>query len=215
MQRTREWFDARLGRVTASRVADVIARTKTGYSAKRKDYLWDLVVERLTREPTTTFETHQMRWGMDTEPLARAAYEAQTGALVEETGFVLHPAIKDAGASPDGLVGDDGLIEIKCPTTATHLQTISNDGPDERYIPQMMWQMACTQRAWCDFVSFDPRVEEPLSFFSVRVYRNDATVRLMESEVVDFLAAVDDAVRAIRKRIVAHPANLQPDTVQV
>jgi len=215
MQRTREWFDARLGRVTASRVADVIARTKTGYSAKRKDYLWDLVVERLTREPTTTFETHQMRWGMDTEPLARAAYEAQTGALVEETGFVLHPAIKDAGASPDGLVGDDGLIEIKCPTTATHLQTMANDGPDERYIPQMMWQMACTQRAWCDFVSFDPRVGEPLSFFSVRVYRNDATVRLMESEVVDFLAAIDDAVSAIRKRIVAHPANLQPDTVQV
>jgi len=215
MQRTREWFDARLGRVTASRVADVMARTKTGYSAKRKDYLWDLVVERLTREPTTTFETHQMRWGMDTEPMARAAYEAHTGALVEETGFVLHPSMKDAGASPDGLVGDDGLVEIKCPTTATHLQTMANDGPDERYIPQMMWQMACTQRAWCDFVSFDPRVEEPLSFFTVRVHRNDTTVRLMESEVVEFLAAVDDAVRAIRKRIVAHPVTLQPDLVQV
>jgi len=153
VQGTPEWFAARLGKVTASRISDMIAKTKTGWGADRKNYQAELVVERLTGVPTVSFSNAAMQWGTETEPQARAAYTFFTDASVEEVGLLDHPTIPLSAASPDGIVGDDGLLEIKCPNTATHIKTLlSKDVPD-RHIPQIQWQMACSGRQWCDFVS--------------------------------------------------------------
>ena len=150
-QRSEEWYTARLGCVTASRAADVMAKTKAGYSASRGNYMAQIITERLTERPTEGFSSSAMQWGTDTEPQARMAYELMTGETVEETGFVPHPTIKFFGASPDGLVGSDGLIEIKCPNTATHIDTLLSDKVPSKYIKQMHVQMICTDRQWCDF----------------------------------------------------------------
>ena len=198
-QRTPEWFAARLGKVTASRVADVMARTKTGESASRKNYLAELVVERLTGRPTEGFTNAAMQWGTDTEPQARAAYEMETGQAVTEVGFVDHPDLF-AGASPDGLVGDDGLIEIKCPNTATHIDTVLSGEIPAKYVTQMQWQMACTGRQWCDFVSFDPRLPGKLQLFVKRCPRDNEAIEKMEAEVATFLKEVSDKETALRAK---------------
>jgi putative phage-type endonuclease len=200
-QRTSEWFAQRLGKVTASKVADVIARTKTGYSASRENYLAQLVVERFTGQPTESYTNAAMQWGTDQEPFARAAYEHHTGVMVEECGLVLHPEISDSGASPDGLVGDDGLIEIKCPSTATMIETLLEDKIPGKYVTQMQWQMACTGRAWCDFVCFDPRMPEGLQLYIKRVQRDDAYITELASEIRKFLAEVDAKVDALKARL--------------
>lgn len=200
-QRTTEWFAQRLGKVTASKVADVIARTKSGYSASRENYLAQLVVERFTGQPTESYTNAAMQWGTDQEPFARAAYENATGVLVEECGLVLHPEISDSGASPDGLVGDDGLIEIKCPSTATMIETLLDDKIPGKYITQMQWQMACTGRAWCDFVCFDPRMPEGLQLYIKRVDRDDAYIADLASEIRKFLAEVEAKVDALKARL--------------
>jgi putative phage-type endonuclease len=161
-QRSEEWFKARLGKVTASRVADVLAKTKTGASASRTNYLTELVVERLTSQQSEFFTNEAMQWGTDTEPQARMAYEAEKGVLVDEVGFIDHSSILNFGCSPDGLVGEDGLIEIKCPNSKTHIETILSGKAPSKYIPQMQTQMAVTGKAWCDFVSFDPRLPDDL-----------------------------------------------------
>lgn len=198
-QRTTEWFAARLGRVTASRVADVIAKTKTGYSTSRENYAIELALERITGQRAESFNSAAMQWGTDTEPEARVAYEAHTGALVDEVGFIPHPSIEMAGASPDGTVAADGLLEIKCPNSMTHLRTIASGKPDPRYIPQMQWQMACTGRAWCDFVSYDPRFPADCQLFVSRVQRDAKQITELEAEVVKFLDEVETLVRKIRK----------------
>ena len=144
-QRTEEWFAARCGKVTASRVADIIAKTKTGYSTSRDNYLAQLVCERMTGKPAESYSNSAMQWGTDTEPFARAAYEARMDILVTEVGFINHPRIAMAGASPDGLA-NEGMVELKCPNTATHLQTLLDRKVPEKYIIQMMWQMACADR---------------------------------------------------------------------
>lgn len=190
-QRTPEWFAARLGKVTASRVADVMARTKTGYGASRDAYMAQLMVERLTGSVAESFTNAAMQWGTDQEPFARAAYEAHKGVLVDEVGFIAHPKIADAGASPDGLVGDDGLVEIKCPATATHIETLLSGEVPSKYLSQMRWQMACTGRAWCDFVSFDPRMPAAGQLFIRRVERDDDSLAALEREVVKFLAELE------------------------
>lgn len=200
-QRTTEWFAQRLGKVTASKVADVIARTKSGYSASRENYLAQLVVERFTGQPTESYTNAAMQWGTDQEPFARAAYEHHTGTMVEECGLVLHPEISDSGASPDGLVGDDGLIEIKCPSTATMIETLLDDKIPGKYITQMQWQMACTGRAWCDFVCFDPRMPEGLQLYIKRVDRDDAYIADLASEIRKFLAEVEAKVDALKARL--------------
>jgi putative phage-type endonuclease len=199
-QRTNEWFSARLGRVTASRVSDVIAKTKTGYSASRANYMAELIVERLTGAPTESYQNSAMIWGTNTEPLARAAYEVREGALVEEVGFVPHPTIEAAGCSPDGLVGEDGLIEIKCPNTATHIEYLLDGNAPSKYIPQMQWQMACTGSQWVDFVSFDPRMPEDMQYAVYRVNRDNELIEKLEQEVEKFLAELDDKVEALKKR---------------
>jgi putative phage-type endonuclease len=186
-QRTDDWFAARVGKVTASRVADVVAKTKSGYSTSRENYMAQLVCERLTGKPAESFTNSAMQWGTDTEPLARAAYEAHMDVLVDEVGFINHPAIVNSGASPDGLVGFDGLIEIKCPNTATHIDTLLNQAVPKKYADQIFWQMACTNRDWCDFVSYDPRLPPDLQLFIKRIPRDNQYIRLLESEVTEFL----------------------------
>jgi putative phage-type endonuclease len=199
-QRTEEWHQARLGKVTASRVADVMAKTKAGYGASRANYMAELIVERLTGRPGDSFQSPAMTWGTNTEPLARAAYEAHKGVLVEEVGFVPHPTIPMAGASPDGLVDMDGLVEIKCPNTATHIETLMTGNVPLKYVLQMHWQMICTGREWCDFVSFDPRMPEGMQLFVAKyLYSNDTASDLIK-EVTAFLKELDDKVSSLKEK---------------
>ena len=193
-QRSDEWFAARLGKVTASRVADIIAKTKTAYSSSRGSYMNELLCERLTGKRNAFFQTAAMAWGTNTEPMAALAYEAKTGNLVEGVGFVPHPTIEAAGASPDGLVEHDGLIEIKCPNTSTHLDTVLASIPPAKYVTQMQWQMACTGRQWCDFISYDPRLPEKMQIFIQRVPRDDAMIANLEKEVNLFLKEMGDKI---------------------
>ena len=187
LQGSTEWFAARLGLVTASRVADIVARTKSGYGASRANYMAQLVAERLTGTAVDSFVNGAMQWGKDQEANARAAYEFFTDNTVVEVGFVPHPTIALSGASPDGLVGDDGLVELKCPNTATHIETLLQGGIPSRYETQMLWQMACTGRAWCDLVSYDPRVPGEMSLFVQRLERSDEKIAALESEVTTFI----------------------------
>jgi putative phage-type endonuclease len=187
IQGSPEWKALRCGKVTASRVADVVAKTKTGYSASRANYLAQLIAERLTGSPAETYTNAAMQHGVDTEPEARAAYEFYQGVTVEQVAFVPHPKIDQAGASPDGLVGSDGLVEIKCPNTATHLETLLGQAVPAKYIDQMQFQMACTGRKFCDFVSYDPRMPEHMRMFVRRVPRDDARINFLETEIAGFL----------------------------
>ena len=186
-QQIEEWFLARMGKVTASRVADAMAKTKTGYGAGRTNYMMELLCQRLTGNREEGFTSAAMLRGIELEPLARAAYEVQTGAVVQEVGFIDHRMIDGFGASPDGLVGDDGLLEIKCPNTAQHVACLRSGKPDAKYIKQMQAQMSCTGRAWCDFASFDDRMPEELQLFTVRVERDDDLIEEMENEIIGFL----------------------------
>jgi putative phage-type endonuclease len=190
-QRTDAWFQARLGKVTASKVADIIAKTQSGYSTSRANYMAQLVCERLTGQKSEGFTNAALQHGIDTEPLARASYEALRDILVDEVGFVPHPSIIMAGASPDGLVSDDGLLEIKCPNTATHIETLLSQSVPGKYNTQMQFQMACTGRQWCDFVSFDNRLPNELQLFVKRVPRDNEFIKQMEDEVVKFLNELD------------------------
>lgn len=185
-QGTPEWHTARLGKVTASRVDDVIATTKTGYAASRANYMAELALEILTGQRQEGFTNAAMQWGTQTEPMARAAYESARDVFVVEVGLIDHPSIDMAGASPDGLVGDVGLLEIKCPNSATHIQTLRSRAPDSKYITQMMWQMACTGRQWCDFVSFDPRMPDGLQLYIQRIERDNKVIEHLETEVKKF-----------------------------
>lgn len=200
VQGSPEWFAARLGKATASKVADVIARTKTGYGAGRANYAAQLLCERLTGAVEPSFQNAAMQWGTDQEPFAREAYEYRTGTFVDQIAFVDHPRISMSGASPDGLVGADGLVEIKCPNTATHLDTLSSGKPKAAYVTQMQWQMACTDRQWCDFVSFDPRLPEELRLFVARIDRDDAMIEELETEVVAFLTELDARIADLTSR---------------
>ena len=197
IQRTDAWYEARLGRATASRIADIIAKTKSGYSTSRDNYMAQLVCERLTGQKGESFTNAAMQHGTDTEPLARSAYEAHADVMVEEVGFVQHPKIEMAGASPDGLVGLFGMLEIKCPNTATHIDTLLSQSVPTKYITQMQWQMRCCERQWCDYVSFDNRLPAELQLFVKRVEFDSAYVAMLEEEVIKFLAELDDKVNKL------------------
>jgi putative phage-type endonuclease len=199
-QRSPEWFSARAGKVTASRIADMLATTRTGWGASRKNYAAQLVAERLTGVVEPSYCNAAMQHGIDTEPLAREAYCQHMLCAVEEIAFVEHPTIAMSGASPDGLVGADGMVEIKCPGTATHIDTLLGGAVPDKYRLQMLWQMACTGRQYCDFVSFDPRLPETMRLFVQRVPRDDAAIAELEREVRVFLAEVDDTVAQLRAR---------------
>lgn len=196
-QRSPEWFAARCGKVTASRIADVVARTKTGWGSGRKNYQAELVVERLTGKPVSQFTNEAMQWGIDTEPFARAAYEAARKVTVAEVGFIDHPTIPMSGASPDGHVADRIGIEIKCPNSATHIDTVLTQKIAEKYIYQMQWQMACNGRDWVDFISFDPRMPENLRLYVQRVPRDQKLITTLEDHVRAFLLEADAIVDAL------------------
>ena len=200
VQGTAEWHAIRVGKVTASKVADIIAKTSKGYAATRANYAAQLITERLTGLPTEGFTNDAMRCGTETEPEARAAYEFNRAETVEQIAFVNHPTIGETGASPDGLVGDHGLIEIKCPNTATHIETLIGGSVPAKYITQMQWQMACTGRKWTDFVSYDPRMPESMRFFCQRVNRDNAMIAELEREVIAFLNEVRGKVIELRRR---------------
>jgi putative phage-type endonuclease len=198
LQRTDDWYAARLGKVTASRISDVIARTETGWGASRQSYMDDLIVERITGQPARGFVSPAMRWGIDHEEDALNAY-AFYGDVPEPVGFVHHPSIEWSGASPDALVGADGIVEIKCPETSTHLNTVLADTVPSRYLPQIMWQMACTERQWCDFVSYDPRCPEPIRVFIRRVVRDETRVSELTEAVKQFLGELDTRMARIEE----------------
>ena len=187
IQGSDQWKALRLGKVTASRVADVVARTKTGYGASRANYAAQLIAERLTGVPAESYTNAAMQHGTDTEPEARSAYEFYQGVTVAEVAFVAHPTIAEAGCSPDGLVGDAGMVEIKCPNTATHLETLLGQSVPGKYEKQMQFQMACCGRKWVDFVSYDPRMPEHMRLFVMRVERDDKQIAELETEVTMFL----------------------------
>lgn len=199
-QRTPEWFAKRLGLVTASRIADVMAKVKTGTAASRSGYMTQLVTERLTGQPTEGYQSAAMEWGIEQEGAARAAYEARTGVLVDEVDFVRHPTL-EAGASPDGLVGEDGCgcIEIKCPNTATMLEYIEDRSVPRKYLLQIQWQLACTGRNWCDFVAYDPRLPEHLQLLVIRVPRDEEVIEQIAAEVGRFVTELRDRVEHLRE----------------
>ncbi len=199
-QGSQEWFDARAGKVTASRVKDVIAKTKSGYSASRDNYMTDLVLERFGVFQEQ-LDTAPIRWGHEQEPLARAVYEMAESLIVEEVGFIDHPTISMAGASPDGLVGDDGLLEIKCPNTKTHFEYLLAGVAPAQYIPQMSWQLACTGRKWCDFVSYDSRAPEGLQYFKVRYMPDAGYIEMLENEVKLFLQETEAKYQQLKFKL--------------
>lgn len=206
LQRTEQWFEERLGCVTASRVADVMARTKSGYGAARANYMAQLVCERLTGQRESSFCSPAMQRGTDMEPQARAMYELETGHDVTEVGFILHPTLEGVGASPDGLVGTDGLVEIKVPNTATHIATLRGAPIDDRYIKQMHLQMMVTGRSWCDFVSLDDRLPLEMQLFIKRVHFDAELAEEITAEVTQFLTELNETVADLRARYMKEAA---------
>ena len=199
-QGSEEWFKERLGKVTASRISDVIAKTKSGWGASRANYMAELIAERLTETPAEKYTNAAMQRGLDKEPEACAAYAFHCDAELEEVGFVPHPIIAMSGASPDRLVGKFGMAEIKCPNTATHIETLLGASVPDKYVVQMQWQMACKpERKWNDWVSYDPRMPENMRLFVKRVPRDDARIAELEGLVKDFLAELDQKIVALKK----------------
>lgn len=196
-QRSEEWFQARLGKVTASRVADVLAKIKSGESASRRNYKIQLVSERLTGERQETYVNQAMQDGIDREQFARDRYVQQFGE-VEEVGFIQHPTL-EAGASPDGLIGTDGIIEIKCPMGSTHTETLITQEVPSKYVPQIQFQLLVTGRKWCDFVSYNPMFPENLQVFVRRVFANKEYQQELENEVKQFLKEVDDVISKLKE----------------
>lgn len=200
-QRSPEWFSIRCGKVTASRISDMLATTKSGWGASRKNYLSQLVRERLTGFVEASYCNAAMQWGIDHEAEAREAYQQHMLCTVTEVAFVEHPTIPMAGCSPDGLVGDDGMVELKCPEPATHQEIILGRAFPNKYVQQALWQLAChPERTWNDLVSYDPRWPEPMRLFIQRIPRDDKAIADLEKEVQAFLQEVDETVQ----RLLAH-----------
>lgn len=206
VQGSPEWFAVRCGKVTASRVADLMARTKTGYGASRANYMAELIAERLTGDPAEKFSNAAMQWGTEKEPEARLTYSFRTGADVVQVGFVEHPTIAMAGASPDGLVPADGLVEFKCPNTATHIETLLTGVIPQKYITQTHFQMLCTKRMWTDYVSFDPRMPESMRLFIKQIPFDPKFGDEIETEVRAFLKELDRKVEDLRILYEQRPA---------
>jgi len=193
-----EWQAIRAGKVTASKITDIMAKLKSGKpSAGRTTYMGQLIVERLTGVKSDSFSNAAMQWGIETEPQARAAYEFLNDVEVEQIAFMDHALISQAGMSPDGLVGDDGMLEIKCPNTATHIDMLISQKIPKKYIDQMQWQMACSSRKWCDFMSFDPRMPERLNKLIIRIERDDAYIEEMAVEVIKFNEEINDKLKIL------------------
>jgi putative phage-type endonuclease len=200
VQGSPEWLAARVGSLGSSRVADATARTRNGWGASRDNLMAELLVERLTGQPAPQYVNAAMLWGSETEPLARAAYEFERNIDVETVGLIRHPKIASTHASPDGYVGTEGLVEFKCPNTATHIATLLGEPIAVSYIKQMQWQMACTDRKWCDWVSFDPRVPIRMQLYITRIERDVAMIEELDVEIILFLKGIDAKEAALRAK---------------
>lgn len=198
-QGSQEWLDMRCGKITASRITDVMAQVKVGEAAGRENYRIELVCERLTGVPTDGYTNAHMERGIELEPIARAWYEVERATFVKQVPFIDHPTIAMSGASPDGIV-DDGLIEIKCPMAKTHIKYLLDDKVPAKYIPQMAWQMACTHSKWVDFVSFCPELPKDMQLFIKRYNRDDAYIAELESKVVEFNDEVEQVITRLKGR---------------
>lgn len=187
IQGSEEWRLARVGSLGASRVADAVAKTKSGYGASRSNLMAELICERMTGQPAPTFINAAMQHGTETEPEARDAYCFYTGNAVDQVGLIRHPKIEQSHASPDGLIGEDGMLEIKCPQPAAHLETLLSQKIPEKYVTQMMWQLACSGRQWVDYVSYSPSFPENMRLFIKRLPRDDKRIAELESEIAAFL----------------------------
>lgn len=184
LQRSEDWHADRCGKVTASRIKDIDAKPKTGKA--HNNLTFSILTERLTGVQEETKITGPMQWGIDQEIHAITAYENETGSFVVGTGLIDHPAIELSGASPDGLIDQDGQLEVKCPSSQTHLNTILTKEVPSEYVPQITWQLACTRRKWCDFVSYDPRLPEYLQLVIIRVFAKDLDIEGIEQSVIQF-----------------------------
>ena len=200
IQGSEEWFNARRGFVGASKINDVMATTKSGgEAATRRNLRAAIVAERLTGTSAESFTSIAMQHGIEYEPIARALYEVANGVDVEQVGFILHPSINMTGASPDGLIGSDGLIEIKCPNTSTHIDYLLAGVPPKEYRNQMLWQMECTGRNWCDFVSYDPRMPDDMQLFTIRYMRDEEKLSELRRGVIKFLEEVDEVLDKLQE----------------
>ncbi len=215
-QGSTEWLLERCGSVTASRVKDVVAKLKNGKeSAARASYKLELLTEVLTGRAAEHYVSAEMQHGIETEPIARTTYEMAKGVEVERIGYARHPRIPRCGASPDGLVGDDGLVEFKCPTTATHLHYVLNETIPDEYLPQCMWQMACSGRQYCDFVSFDPRLSEDFGLFIKRLERDDKLIGEMEAEVEKFIGELNELCERLKAHARPNIAGPEPARAEI
>lgn len=193
------WIAARLGKLTASRISEATARTRTGWGASRANLMASLMVERLTGQPAESYTNDAMKYGTETEPQARSAYSFITDNDVAQVGFIDHPTIAMSGASPDGFIGADGLLEIKCPNTATHIDFLLTGKVPDKYLKQMCWQMACSRSKWCDFVSFDPRLPVDLQIKIVRYIPTPDEIAELEKQARDFLKELDAKLESLTK----------------
>lgn len=191
LQRSDDWYAERCGKVTASRVKDLNAKPSKGKALNALGLT--ILAERLTGVQKETPTNFYMQWGIDNEPHAIAAYENETGFFVNGTGLIDHPFIEMFGASPDGLVGENGQIEVKCPDTTTHLNTLLTKEVPEEHIPQITSQLACTRREWCDFVSYDPRLDPELQIIIIRVFAKDLNIEGLERDVRAFNRVIEEA----------------------
>lgn len=204
-QGTAEWHVARLGKVTASRIADVCAKIKNGeWGASRKNYAAQLICERLTGTPTSSYVSTEMQWGTDHEAEAKSSYEFLTDTTIVNVGFIEHPTMAMTGASPDGYIGEDGGIELKCPNSATHIETLLGGSTPGKYVLQCQWQMACKpEQRWVDYCSYDPRLPPSMRLFVQRIKRDNAKIAELESIVGTFLTEIKVTVAELTQRFAA------------
>lgn len=206
IQGTPEWLAARCGSLGASSIGDALAKTKTGWGASRANMKARIITERVTGQPVETFVNAAMQRGTDLEPQARAMYSFHTGYDVTEVGIILHPTIKHSHCSPDGLIGDDGMVEIKCCGAARHIELLTDSPPEDRYIKQCNWQMACTGRQWVDLAYFHPDLPQAMQLVIHRINRVDSVIAEMEAEVTAFLAEVAETVADLEARYMKEAA---------
>lgn len=206
-QGTAQWLEARRGKITASRIAEVMDFLKKGgEGASRRNYRTELLAERLSGRGEDHYVSPEMEWGTEFEPQARAAYEIANDVMVDRVGFVLHPVFDFAGSSPDGLVGNDGYVEFKCPKTTTHLKWMQAGGVPEEHQEQCLFNMRCEERAWADFVSYDPRLPEGLRIFVARMDRDEERIVRIDEEVQRFQNEVETIRLEFSKHIIVRPA---------
>jgi putative phage-type endonuclease len=197
-QGSEAWHDLRCGWVGASRIADVMAKGKTGGpSASRANFMADLIVARLTGKNPETYQSEEMRWGVENESNAVALYEFRNDVETTKCSFIKHPAIHYAGASPDRLIGDYGVLEVKCFKTSNHIETLMTETIDRRYFLQIQWQLACTQRQWADFIAYDPRLPPSMQLFQKRIFRDEKIIAELTIGVKEFLAELEEKTAAL------------------